>query len=126
MADLGIVTTTEETIGVVKKVRFDWQSEGAGDNAGTATATTLNAYNGEVIRLVTIPDGTSVPTAAYDVTVNDDDGTDVLMGAGAGRSNSATEQVLASLLGCVANDRLSLNIANAGETKKGTVILYIR
>lgn len=126
MADLGTVIVTEEVFGIVKKVKFEWESEGAGGNAEKATATTKNVYNGEIIRFVTIPDGTAAPTASYDVEVTDEDETDVLMGSGADRSATAIEQVLGSLLGCVANDRLSLSISNAGEKKKGTVILYIR
>lgn len=50
----------------------------------------------------------------------------MLMGAGADRSNASTEQVLASSLGIVANDKLTLSVTNAGDTKSGTVILYIR
>lgn len=126
MADLGTVTVTEETISVIKKIKFEWTSEGAGGDAGKATKTTTKAYTGEIIRLVTIPDKTAVPTASYDVAVNDEDGTDVLMGAGADRSSTDTEQVLAANLGCVANDKLSLSISDAGESKKGTVILYVR
>jgi hypothetical protein len=126
MADLGTVTLTEETISTVRKVKFEWTSEGTGANSGKATKTTTKAYSGEIIRFVTIPDGTAAPSASYDVVVNDEDGTDVLMGAGADRSATATEQVLATNLGCVANDTLSLSITSAGETKKGTAILYIR
>lgn len=126
MTDLGTVTVSEEIFGTVKKIKFAWQSAGAGGDSGKATKTTGHVYNGEVIRLVTIPDSTAAPSANYDVAINDEDGNDVLMGAGADRSATAIEQVLGSLLGCVANDRLSLSITNAGEAKKGTVILYIR
>jgi hypothetical protein len=62
----------------------------------------------------------------YDVVVNDLDGTDVLMGAGANRSNTATEQVLMSSLGFVANDTLEIQVSNAGNTKQGTAYIYIR
>ena len=51
---------------------------------------------------------------------------DVLMGAGANRDTADTEQVLASLLGYVANDKLTLNVSSAGNAKKGTTIVYIR
>ena len=127
MADLGTVTVTEETFNSVKKIKFAWTSEDGGANAGKATKTTVNAYSGEIIRLVTIPGGApNAPTADYDVAVNDEDLTDVLMGAGVNRHTSNTEQVLASSLGCVANDKLSLSIENAGNAKTGTTILYIR
>lgn len=121
------VSAVEEKFGnalePLKKIAFSWTT--AAD--GTATGTTTNAYVGEVIRLVTVP-GTagSQPTDQYDIVINDEDTTDVLMGAGANRSNASTEQVLASSLGCVANDKLTLEITNAGDTKSGTVYLYIR
>ena len=118
----GTVTITEETIGTVKKIKFAWTS----DAAGAADGTTTKAYTGEAIRLVTVPSGTAAPTDLYDVVVNDEDNTDVLMGAGANRSNTSTQQVLASSLGCVANDRLALAVTNAGNAKSGTVYLYIR
>lgn len=120
------VTITEEKFGnalqPLNKIKFVWVS--AAD--GTASGTTTNTYTGEIIRLVTVPDGVAAPTADYDVVINDEDTTDVLMGAGADRHTSNTEQVLASSLGCVANDKLSLSITNAGDTKSGTVYLYIR
>lgn len=116
-------TITEETQSHVKKVKFDWIS--AAD--GTASGTTDGVYTGEIIRLVTVPAAdTSAPTDSYDVAVNDEDGNDVLMGAGADRDTLNTEQVLGSSLGCVANDQLTLSIANAGDTKAGTAILYIK
>jgi hypothetical protein len=114
---------TEENQGHVKKVKFVWVS--AAD--GTASGTTSGVYTGEIIRLVTIPAAAgSAPTALYDIVVNDEDTADVLMGAGANRSATATEQVLKTSLGCMANDKLALAITNAGDTKGGTVILYIK
>ncbi len=116
-------TITEESQSHVKKIKFEWVS--AAD--GTASGTTSGVYTGEVIRLVTKPAAdTSAPTDNYDVTVNDEDTVDVLMGAGANRDIATTEQVLGTSLGCVANDRLALSITNAGDTKAGTVILYIK
>ena len=123
MADLGTVTVTEEVISAVKKVKFAWTSDGD----GKATKTTSKTYTGEIIRLVTIPGaGGDAPTDNYNVVVNDEDTTDVLMGAGATRDTLNTEQVLASSLGCVANDALSLSITGAGAANTGTVIVYIR
>ena len=116
-------TITEERMSHIKKVKFAWVS----GSDGKASGTTINPYSGEIIRLVTIPGATTTaPTDNYDVVVNDGDATDVLMGAGADRDSAATEQVLGSLLGCVANDTLSLSIENAGDSKAGTVILYIK
>lgn len=119
----GTVVITEETHSTVKKIKLEWTS----DAAGAADGTTTKAYSGEIIRLVTIPGTAGVqPTDLYDVVVNDEDSADVLMGAGANRSNAATQQVLGSSLGCVANDKLTLGITNAGNAKSGTTIVYIR
>jgi hypothetical protein len=116
-------TITEEQMSHIKKVKFAWVS----GSDGKASGTTTGIYSGEIIRLVTIPGATTLaPTDNYDVVVTDGDGADVLMGAGADRDTAATEQVLASSLGCVANDTLSLAITNAGSGKGGTVILYIK
>jgi len=126
LADKGSVTLTEEIFGTVKKITFDWTA-GTGADAGLATKTTENFFSGEIIRLVTVPAAApDAPDDNYDVVINDEDGTDTLMGAGANRDTANTEQVLASSLGCVANDKLSLSITNAGDTKKGTVYLYLR
>lgn len=119
-------TITEETYGSVKKVKWAWTSAADGTvGAAAVSSTTTNAYNGEIIRLVTDP-GATAPTDDYDIVVNDGDTTDVLMGAGANRDTTNTEQVLASSLGCVANDTLTLLVTNAGDSKTGTVYLYIR
>lgn len=127
MTNLGIVTITEETFSHIKKITFSWTSENGGGNAGKATKTTLDSYTGEIIRLVTVPGAApNAPTDDYDVAINDEDGNDVLMGAGADRDTANTEQVLASSLGCVANDKLTLSVTNAGNAKRGTVYLYIR
>lgn len=116
-------TITEEPNEKVKKVKFVWVS--ASD--GTASGTTSIAYTGEIIRLVTIPAAAgSAPTDNYDIVINDEDTTDVLMGAGANRDTANTEQVLASSLGCVANDKLAISVTNAGDTKGGTTIIYIK
>lgn len=125
MADLGTITLTEETFGTVKKITCAWTSENGGDNAGKAQKTTTYAYSGEVIRLVTDP-GSTAPTDDYDVYVYDEDSMDILMAAGKDRDTTTTEQVLASSLGCVANDKLTFSIENAGNAKVGTIYLYIR
>lgn len=125
MAVVGSVTYTEETFGIVKKITAAWTA--SSDTGAVSGTKTLKTYSGEILRLVTVP-GTAgdAPTPDYDVTALDDDGTDVLMGAGANRHTSNTEQVLASSLGVIANDKIELRVANAGNSKKGTVYIYLR
>ncbi|MHB1042365.1 MAG: hypothetical protein ACYC0Q_05960 [Eubacteriales bacterium] len=117
------VEVTEVTFNPVKKIKFEWVS----DAAGAATGPTTKIYSGQILRLVTIP-GTAAnqPTDLYDVVIRDGDSVDVLAGTGANRSNVNVEQVLAASLGAVGNDKLSLEVSNAGNTKSGGVILYLR
>jgi hypothetical protein len=122
----GTVTVSEEVHETIKKIIWAWTSDANGD-AGTASeGITTNAFSGEILRLVTVPSAVAAPTASYDVYVYDEDTTDVLMGAGVDRHTSNTEQVLASSLGVVANDKLDLVVDNAGDAKSGTVYLYLR
>jgi hypothetical protein len=118
----GTVTVTEETFGSMKKITWAWTSDASGD----ADQQTTNVFNGAIQRFTTVPDGVAAPTDNYDIVINDEDSTDVLMGAGANRDTLNTEQVLASSLGVVANDKLNLVVSNAGNAKQGTVYLYIR
>jgi len=120
----GTVTTTEETIGRISKVKFVWTSSAG----GAADATTTGYYTGSIIRVVQIPDGGGTqPTNAYDIVVNDNDSADVLLGLGANLSNAAnTDKVASDKLGVVANSQLTLAVTNAGNAKGGKTILYIQ
>lgn len=115
------VVTTERIHGAVKEIVFSWTS--ASD--GTATGTTTYAYDGKVELLTTDP-GATAPSDNYDVTLTDSDGVDVLGGAGVDRDTANTEQKVASLLGAVASSKLTLNIANAGDSKVGVTYVHIR
>jgi hypothetical protein len=119
------VVTAEETFGSVKKITFTWAIGSASSSAVTGGTTTA-AYNGAVERLVTIPDGSTAPSANYDITVSDQDSTDILIAGGQNRHSANTEQVNAASLGVVANDTLTLSITGAGASCAGVVHLYIR
>ncbi len=119
----GTVTVAERTHTSVKKITWAWTSTAG----GAADLITTGAYDGKIERLVTVPAAAgSAPTDDYDITVTDGDSVDVLHGAGANRDTANTEQVLASSLGIVAGDKLTLNVTNAGNAKSGTVHLYLR
>ncbi len=120
-ANIGTVAVTEETASYVKKIAFTWTTT----SGGAASTTTSESYSGQVVRLVTVP-GTPAPTALYHVAITDEDGADILLTLGSGRSATAIEQVLAPNLGYVANDRLTLTVSSGGDSKKGSVYLYIR
>lgn len=118
----GTVTKDETLHASVKKVVFAWTSSAG----GAADATTDGVFDGKVIGLTTIPSGAAAPTDNYDVAVTDVDGHDVLLGAGANRDTANTEHVAEASLGAVAGSKLTLAVTNAGDTKQGTVILYLR
>lgn len=116
------VTATETKHASVKKVVFAWVS--AAD--GSASGSTTYAYSGEIIGLTTIPGAAGLaPTDDYDVTLTDVGGHDVLLGAGANRDTANTEHVVRANLACVADSKLTLNIANAGDSNAGQVVVYI-
>jgi len=115
----------------VQKIKWVWVATDAGVVAASTVTgenpTTTFKYSGEIARLVTIPGAAGLaPSADYDITVLDEDGCDVLMGAGVNRHTSNTEQVLGSSLGICQYTTLSLRIAAAGDANGGTVILYIK
>lgn len=117
------VTITEETYGNLQKVTFAFTSAADGTASGTSTA----AFDGILERAIFAPaTGGDQPTDAFDVVVNDEDGYDVLMGAGANLSNAAPTLKTAANLGAVKRDKLAIAVSNAGNVKKGTVILYVR
>lgn len=120
----GTVVTTEQVHTTVKKITFDWLSSAL----GAADATTTLAYDGLLERVVFIPDsGGTQPTNLYDVVLNDPNGIDVLNGQGANLSNVAASVVLASSgLMAVAGEKLTLGVTNAGDSKGGMVIVYLR
>jgi hypothetical protein len=105
------------------EVKFDWTS--ASD--GTASGMTSVAYTGQLLRAVFDPGASaSQPTDAYDVVITDKYGADMLAGAGANLSNAANVYKSQSDgLSCMDNSKLTLSVSNAGDTKSGSVIIYI-
>ncbi len=117
----GTVTITEERLGNVHKITFDWLSTGA----GAADGTTTYPYTGNILKVVTVPDGGgTAPDDNYDLTLTDEDSIDTANGQLANRSQTATQWVVSSL-GAVVGDKLTLNVTNAGNAKGGTCIVYV-
>lgn len=109
---------------LIQRVIVDWTSDGSGD-----ATEELENLHGFLVKMTTDPDAAAAPTAAYDVTLVDEDGADALAGAGADRSASDVESVYpvgsgaqTPVLLCGAH---TLTIANAGASKAGRVVLYI-
>jgi hypothetical protein len=118
----GTVTISEITFPVVKKITFSWASSSTGAADGTTTA----AFDGKLIDFMTIPSTAAAPTDDYDIVINDADGHDVLFGAGADRDTANTEFVQSTSLGSVAGSKLTLAVTNAGASKAGTAVVWIR
>lgn len=121
----GTMTLTEITHGTVKKIKAEWVS-GTGAEAGTANGTTVNPYSGRLIGAITVPDAVAAPTVDYDIAVNDSDSVDVALGALANRHNVNTEFVAEASMAGVAHSKLTIAVTNAGESKEGTLHLFIR
>lgn len=100
----------------------EWTSDASGD------ATDEFDFDGQIYRVVTTPGaGGLAPTTLYDVTLLDEDGHDILGGAGANRSATVSEQLdLTSLAPLVHYGTLTLTVAAAGDANAGTVKIYWR
>lgn len=116
----------------VVKQTFEWVSDGSG-NASVAGGLLAS---GEIQRVVFVPSATVAPTANYDITLTDADGVDVLAGQGANLAASGNTHVCpgiplkdgttVSVVPVVVDSILTLNVSNAGASKAGTVVVYLR
>lgn len=125
----GTLTKTITDRAGMKIVELDWLS----DASGNVTAT-LENINGTIRRVTTNPDdGSTSPTANYDMTLKDQDEFDVLIAQGANLSQSATASVACQIRDantttdqpiCTFGD-LDLAITNAGNAKGGIIRIYL-
>lgn len=67
----------------------------------------------------------AIPADNYDVTLSDSDTVDALAGQGANLSNAGNVEKVTAL-GAVAGSALDFAVANAGATKSGTAVFWIR
>ena len=97
-------------------------------SAGGAVSEETKKVSGIVKRVVTNPDNINTPTAGWDLTIEDEDGVDILSGNGADRDadgSKASEQTFPCPADPALASKLTFKIANAGNAKKGVVKLYI-
>lgn len=116
----------------VVKHTFEWES----DALGAAAVPSGLPVSGRIERVVFVPSAVTAPTAAYDVTLTDSDGIDVLAGEGANLSETTASHICPGLsitdgttLGVtpiVVDGILTLNVTNAGNSKAGRVDVYVR
>lgn len=119
----GTITVTEEVIKNVTKLTYDWLTDASGDASITATS---KAYSGVILKVVAVPDsGGTAPSDLYDITLTDGASLDVLTGQGTDCPSGSNLVIVDDLLP-VANDTLSLTVANGGNAKGGIVYVYIR
>ena len=100
-----------------------WTSDASG-----AVNYTFDSQRGFVKHLKHIPgSGGNQPTDLYDVTITDVDGIDILQGKGANFSNAAGGYIVQtdSAMILIEAQQLTLNIANAGNTKQGRLDLLV-
>lgn len=136
-ADTGTLTINSETRSkvpggsrAVRIIEWDWLSDDSGDCSHAATL--VNNVTGTVVGLHAIPEGTE-PSDNYDVTVIDQEGVDVLNGAGTDlpKEDDSAENYrfpvdfLNSGPIFIVDQNLSLVVANAGDSKGGVIRLYI-
>ncbi len=127
--------------GNVHKVICAWTSDSATGAVASDTAAITGKVPkivGRLIKAITVPSGTAAPTDLYDITLTDEQGSNVLTASQktlADRSTSSTQEVyfmlldgagtpLAQSLHPVVCDKLKWSIANAGNSKQGTIYLY--
>lgn len=103
----------------VTRIELAWIS-----SAGGAADKVVNV-NGAIERVVFNP-GTPAPSDNYGVTLMDEDGSDVLAGAGANRDTANTESISPSTDRYTVAGPVALNISAAGDSKQGKVVLYVR
>ena len=120
----GTVNITEQTHKMVKKVTFDW----ACSTGTVANKTTVNSYDGEVLRVVNME---NTSTGTWSLQINDSDGIDLLGGQGAAMTSgsadfgTSTGGSITYPLSAVSS-KLTLNISSASTGSIGQTIVYVR
>ncbi|MDB5295812.1 MAG: hypothetical protein JWO31_1795 [Phycisphaerales bacterium] len=112
------------------RITLAWTS----DDAGNATVATADDVIGVLTRVAFAPGaGGTQPTAAYDVTLTDTAGVDVLNGKGADLSNTVPSHVHAAVPlpdgttygPCDVYGRLTIKVSGAGPGKTGVCVLNV-
>ena len=124
MADQ-VVTITQDSITYpIQKISWDWLCT----DLGVVESTASGWYCGKIVRAILASDAApTAPTTGYDVTIEDEDGYDILSGEGADVTSAATVYLVdPDKCLWVRSNSLTLKVANAGAEKGGVVTLYIQ
>lgn len=121
----GTVTVTTAVISGSSVTRYTiaWTSTAG----GAVSANTFSVKAGHLIEIKFVPGSAgNQPTDLYDVTLIDTDSIDLLSGRGANLSNATSSRMVWDPpLYHDATQAFDLVVANAGNAKSGTVILYV-
>lgn len=118
-----------------RRVIVSWLSD---DTTGAVSGTTRK-LSGRLVKAVTVPSGSAAPTDNYDIALTDEQSLDVLTGVQstlANRDTANTEQVyflvldaavtpLAQSVHPIVCNALTVAVTNAGNSKAGTIYLYL-
>jgi hypothetical protein len=107
-------------VDVPRVVTIDWE---AGDDGSVPDAVT-SQLNGNVTRIITVPDGDDVPSD-YNIFVLDDQLVDIMAGGGADRSGTARGHILFENPVSVDSP---LTVCITGQTEagaKGKVLIFL-
>jgi len=106
------------------------------NSSGYVTSARARGVRGILDRVVFVPDATAVPTAAYDVTLKDAQGIDVLSGNGANLSATVAKSIVpceemlsggsSGVAKMAISSSLTLAVSAAGNAKEGKIYLYYR
>lgn len=119
----GTVTKTEKIIYSIKKITFNWTA-----TTGVADGTTLEDYDGEVLRIVNL----ATSSTKGNVLIKDSDGIDLLGGQGTSFSSGGNDWGTStggttnwSPLSAVSG-KVTLGITGGSTGSTGITIVYIR
>lgn len=104
-----------------RRIELRWTS----DAMGNANGTIITPVAGTLYQVRVVPSGSAAPDDNYDVTLEDENGIDVLSGAGIDRDQANASLLVGPLMALDGTDTLELKIANAGASAQGTVVLLI-
>ena len=118
------VTQSLQVGGEINVLVMEWTTDSSGDLTATETGYAIEGY---LMLVETDPSGTAVPTS-YAVTLTDSNGVDVMGGALAGRSTTATEMSMPKLNGNYTMlpipGKLTMDVTGAGASKSGVIRIY--
>lgn len=131
MAAVGTVVVTTSDVGLdgegrrtgVTKYSIAWTCDASGNVSGNGFAVKV----GSLQQFKFIPGAAGAqPTDQYDATFVDTDALDVLSGNGANLSNATPKLVVFSPPIYTDGSTYDLTIANAGNAKSGTAVLWVK